>query len=142
MPTCSSPNTIKSPGWGTTQTDDGVSFQIYPPDKTCSVVASYLKNAQLAGRSTSDMATEIGAKAGLGQFADAGPAVISGVKGEAFSATQPDPSGGGLWIVRLIFVPLEPGLWAGEFVKWPQSATPAQQAACNAGAEAVTLIKH
>jgi hypothetical protein len=131
---------VVPPGWGTNQTDDGVNLQEYPPDKTCSIVVSYVKSAQYAGRSTADLATEIGTKAGFTDFASAGPGAISGVQGEAFSTSLQDSAGSGLWDAKLIFVALQPGFWAAEIVKWRHDATPVQQAACDQTSKGVQLI--
>jgi hypothetical protein len=127
------------PGWGTNQTDDGVNLQEYPPDKTCSVVFSYLKSAQYAGRSTDSIAMEIAKGARIAQFAASGSGAISGVAGNAYSGVLQNPNDNSTWSAKLIFVPFRPGMWAIQIIKWPQTATAAQQAACNAAAGAVTL---
>ena len=67
-------------------------------------------------------------------------ATISGIKGKAYSGSlQADNS---TWAIKSTYVQLRPTVWAIEAVKWRQTATTAQRAACTAASEGVTLNYH
>ena len=135
--------TVEVPaGWKTEEFDNGVNLAFYPPDKSCVIVVSYLKNPDEAGRSTDDIANDLAARSGLTQFAAAGAGAISGVKGNAYTGTLKNPADGATWTVRAILVQLRPTVWAIELVKWRPDTTADQQAACNKAGVGVTLNYH
>ncbi len=128
------------PGWRNQDAPDGAAFMIYPPDKSCAIVVTWVKFPDVSGRTTDSVAERAAAGAKIAQFAPAGTGTISGMKGKLYSGTlQADNS---MWVVKSTYVRLRPTVWAVEVLKWRETATAAQQAACTAASEGVTLNYH
>ncbi len=124
-------------GWREQDAADGAAFMIYPPDKSCAIVVTWLKFPDVSGRTTDSVAEKAAADAKIAQFAPTGTGTISGMKGKVYSGTlQADNS---IWIVKSTYVHFRPTVWAVEVLKWRETATAAQQAACTAASEGVTL---
>lgn len=128
------------PGWGTEETPDGAVFMIYPPDKSCAIAVTWVEFPEVSGLTTDSVAENAAAGAKIEHFGPAGTGTISGTKGKAYSGRlQADNS---TWAIKSTYVQLRPTVWAIEVVKWRQTATAAQRAACTAGSEGVTLNYH
>ena len=90
-----------------------------------------------SGRTTDSVAENAAAGAKIEHFGPAGTGTISGTKGKAYSGRlEADNS---TWEVKSTYVQLRPTVWAIEVVKWRQTATAAQRAACTAASAGVTL---
>jgi hypothetical protein len=110
---------------------------IYPPDKSCAIAVTWLKFPDVSGRTTDSVAEKAAADAKIAQFAPAGTGTMSGMKGKVYSGTlQADNS---IWVVKSTYVHFRPTVWAVEVLKWRETATAAQQAACTAASEGITL---
>jgi hypothetical protein len=128
------------PGWRTQEASDGAAFMVYPPDKSCAIVVTRVEFPEVSGRTTDSVAEKAAAGAKIEYFGPAGTGTISGTKGKAYSGRlQADNS---TWEVKSTYVQLRPTVWAIEVVKWRQTATAAQRAACTAASEGVTLNYH
>jgi hypothetical protein len=113
---------------------------VYPPDKTCAIVVIWVEFPEVSDRTTDSVAENAAAGAKIEHFGPAGTGTISGIKGKAYSGSlQAD---NGTWAIKSTYVQLRPTVWAIEAVKWRQTATTAQQAACTAASEGVTLNHH
>jgi hypothetical protein len=130
---------VVPPGWRTQETTESAAFMVYPPDKSCAIVVSWVEFPD-SGRTTDSVAEKAAAGAKVEHFEAAGTGAISGIKGRAYSGRlQGDNS---TWAIKSIYVQVRPTVWAIEVVKWRQTATAAQRAACTAAAEGVTLNYH
>jgi hypothetical protein len=129
-------------GWATDQTPEHDNFFLIPPDRSCVVAVTWVKNDKDAGRSTDSVASEVAADAKTESFAPVGPGTISGVKGQAYTGTVQNPTDHTTWSLKSTFVKLRPTIWAIVIVKWRQETTPAQRAACDAAASVITLNYH
>ncbi|MGA7232611.1 MAG: hypothetical protein WBX95_16965 [Xanthobacteraceae bacterium] len=113
---------------------------IYPPDKSCAVAVTWVKFPEVSGRTTDSVAEQAAAGAKIEHFGPAGTGTISGTKGKAYSGgLQADNS---TWAIKSTYVQLRPTVWAIEIVKWRQTATATQRAACTAASKGVTLNYH
>ena len=128
------------PGWRTQDSPEVAAFMIYPPNKSCAIVVTWAKFPEAFGRTTDSVAEKAAAGAKITQFTPAGTGTISGIKGKAYSGRlQADNS---TWEIKSTYVQLRPTTWAIEVVKWRQTATAAQRAACTAASEGVMLNYH
>ena len=126
-------------GWRTQETTDGAAFMVYSPDKSCAIVVSWVEFPD-SGRTTYSVAEKAAADARVDHFKAAGTGSISGIRGKVYSGRlQGDNS---TWAIKSTYVQLRPTVWAIKAVKWRQSATAAQRAACTAASEGVTLNYH
>jgi hypothetical protein len=125
------------PGWRTQEAAEGAAFMVYPPDKSCAIVVSWVEFPEVSSRTTDSVAEKAAAGAKIEHFGPAGTGTISGIKGKAYSGSlQADNS---TWAIKSTYVQLRPTVWAIEAVKWRLTATTAQRAACTAASEGVTL---
>jgi hypothetical protein len=128
------------PGWRTQEAPEGAAFMFFPSDKSCAIVVSWVEFPEVPGRTTDSLAENAAAGAKIEHFAPVGAGTISGIKGKAYSGRlQADNS---TWAIRSTYVQLRPTVWAIEVVKWRQTATGAQRAACTAASKGVTLNYH
>jgi len=128
------------PGWKTQEEPEGTAFMIYPPDKSCAIVVTWVKFPEVSGRTTDSLAEKAAAGAKIEHFSPAGTGTISGIKGKVYSGRlEADNS---TWVIKSTYAQLRPTVWAIEVVKWRQTATAAQRAACSAASEGVTLNYH
>jgi hypothetical protein len=113
---------------------------VYPPDKSCAIVVSWVEFPEGSGRTTDSVAEKAAADAKIEHFGAVGIGTISGIKGKTYwGRLQGDNS---TWAIKSTYVQLRPTVWAIEVVKWRQTATAAQRAACAAASEGVTLNYH
>jgi len=113
---------------------------VFPPDKSCAIVVTRVEFPEVPALTTDSVAEKAAAGAKIEHFAPAGTGTISGIKGKAYSGRlQADNS---RWAIQSTYVRLRPTVWAIEVVKWRQTATAAQRAACTAASEGVTLNYH
>jgi hypothetical protein len=110
---------------------------IYPPDKSCAIVVSWVEFPEVSGRTTDSLAEKAAAGAKIEHFEPVGTGTISGNRGKVYSGRlQADNS---TWVIKSTYVQLRPTVWAIKAVKWRQTATAAQRAACAAASEGITL---
>jgi hypothetical protein len=128
------------PGWRTQEAPESAAFMVYPPDQACAIVVTLVEFPEGSGRTTDSVAAKAAADAKVERFEPAGTGTISGIKGKAYSGTlQADNSA---WAIKSTYVQLRPTIWAIKIVKWRETATAAQRAACTAASEGVTLNYH
>ena len=128
------------PGWSTQEAAEGAAFMVFPPDKSCAIVVTRVELPEVPALTTDSVAEKATAGAKIEHFAPVGTGTISGIKGKAYSGRlQADNS---TWAIQSTYVQLRPNVWAIEVVKWRQTATAAQRAACTAASEGVTLNYH
>ena len=128
------------PGWRTQEEPEGAAFMVYPPDKSCAIVVTWVEFPENSGRTTDSVAEKAAAGAKVEHFRRAGTGTISGIKGKTYSGRlQADNS---TWAIESTYVQLRPTVWATKVVKWRHTATAAQRAACAAASEGVTLNYH
>jgi hypothetical protein len=127
-------------GWMTWEAPEGAAFMVYPSDKSCAIVVTWVEFPEAFGRTTDSIAEKAAAGAKIEHFGPAGTDTISGTKGKAYSGRlQADNS---TWEIKSTYVQLRPTMCAIRVVKWQQTATAAQRAACTAASEGVTLNFH
>jgi hypothetical protein len=128
---------VVPPGWRARETPEGVAFMVYPPDRSCTIAVTRVEFPEVSGRTTDSVAENAAAGAKIEHFGPAGTGTISGTKGKAYSGRlEADNS---TWEVKSTYVQLRPTVWAIEVVKWRQTATAEQRAACTAASAGVTL---
>lgn len=128
------------PDWKTQEAPEGAAFMVFPRDKSCAIVVSWVEFPEVADRTTDSIAEKAAAGAKVEHFGPAGTGTISGIKGRAYSGRlRADNS---TWVIKSTYVQLRPTVWAIEVVKWRQTVTTAQQTACTAAAQGVTLNYH
>ncbi len=56
------------PGWRTQEEPEGAAFMIYPPDKTCAIVVTWVEFPEVSGRTTDSVAEKAAAGAKVEHF--------------------------------------------------------------------------
>src|SRR5262249_16752102 len=123
------------PGWRTQEEPEGAAFMIYPPDKSCAIVVTWVEFPEDSDRTADSMAKKAAAGAKIDHFRRAGKARISRTKGKTFGGgLQADNSTGA---IKPTYVQLRPTVGATEVVKWRHTAPVAQRAVCTAASKGI-----
>src|SRR5262249_46858530 len=121
------------PGWRTQEEPEGAAFMIYPPDKSCAIVVTWVEFPEDSGRTSDTVAKKAAVGAKVQHSRRAGTGTISRTKGKPYSGRlKADNS---TWAIKSTSVQLRPTVWATEVVKGRHPATVAQRAVCTAASK-------
>jgi hypothetical protein len=127
-----------SPGWDTKEDTVNGGIQVFPNEHWGAVYLTMTQDQQYAGRPLKELATAIGAVAGISDITKQEPAVVSGMKGEAFYGQLKNPKGLVL-DAKMVLIPLAADLWATKTILSIQNLTAARRAELVQAVKAITL---
>jgi hypothetical protein len=123
-----------------TQEDQSSGLQVFPNDHATGIYLSIVNDPQYAGHPIKDVATAIGAGAGIKDFSRQESTTLSGLEGEAFYAVMKNPRGVEL-DVKMVLVPLESDLWGVEMTMTPKYAGAGARTQMNQMVGRITLTR-